>query len=123
MTSRILLADPDAAAAGSWKSALEQEEYAVTLASTAAEAFEAASHHPFDLAVIDARLLEGAEASLLHFIISRSPAIRLVLVSAPQDAAQALRAGQQVAALSLLKPVRAEDLLVVLNKLRATAGE
>lgn len=123
MTSRILLADPDASAAGSWKSALEAEGYAVTLAPTAPEAFEAASHHPFDYAVIDARLLEGAEASLLHFLLSRSPAIRLVLVSAPQDAAQALRAGQQVAALSLLKPIRAEDLLVVLNKLRAAERE
>src|SRR5437762_2549306 len=101
MTSRILLADPDAGAAGSWKSALEREGYAVTLAPTAPEAFEAASHAQFDYAVIDARLLEGAEASLLHFLISRSPAIRLVLVSTAQDAAQALRAAQQVAALSL----------------------
>jgi len=123
IASRILLADQDEGATGPWRAALEREGYSVTLAPTGPEAFEASSRAQFDYAVIDARLLEGAEASLLHFLLSRSPAIRLVIVSTPADAAQAMRAGQQVAALSLLKPVRAEDLTVVLNKLRASAGE
>lgn len=123
MPTRILIVEPDSAAAGALESVLAGEGYRVTLAKSGKEALEAASKSPFEFFVIDASALEKEEVSLLHFLRSRSPHAFFVLTYTPQDAELAVRAAQHGPVLSLLKPVRPDDLRAVLNRLKVREEE
>ena len=122
MALRTLIAEPDRQVAEGWREALEAEGHRVTLAQSGAE-FEAASRSAWDLAVIDVRVLGREEASLLHFLRTRSPRAHVVLTAVPQDAERALRAALQTASVSLLKPIRPADLVIVLKKLSGAVAE
>ena len=121
MPLRTLIAEPDRGVAEGWREALEADGHRVTLAQSGGE-FETASRSSWDLAVIDVRVLGQEEASLLHFLRTRSPRAQVVLTAAPQDAELALRAARSTASVSLLKPIRAADLVVVLRKLAAAGS-
>jgi DNA-binding NtrC family response regulator len=123
MAFRILLAESDRDAVQILKPALESEGYQVRIAASAEEAMDAASHSPFEFFILEVKMLGTEEMSLLHFIRTRSPQARLILISDPADAGIALRAAQQTAAISLLKPVRPDDLLTVLSKIRSVRTE
>ncbi len=123
MAVRILLAEPDQTIAEPLRVALEADGYQVTYVKSGPEVLEVASRSPFDFFVLEVKVIGKEEVSLLHFLRSRYPRAHLVLISDPEDAEQALRAAQQGAALSFLKPVKPEALLTVLNRLNPSPGE
>ncbi len=119
MPTRILIAEPDSSVAAPLRHVLEAEGHVVTVAKSGKEALEIASKASFELFVIEVKVLEKEEVSLLHFLRSRSPHASLVLLSDPGEADLAVRAAEQGAALSMLKPVKPEALLAIINRLRS----
>jgi len=122
MDIRVMLAEPDSALADSLGRALESEGHRVTTVHTGAEAFEAAARSSFDIFVLDARLAEQEEASLLDFLRARHPRSRVILTSEPRDAELALRASRQGAVISVMKPVRPSDLAAIVTRLGSGIG-
>jgi len=118
MEFRVLLAEPDAALVEPVRESLEGEGYRVSTVKTAGGLLDAVSRHTFEFLVADARLLESGEVPLLYFLASHNPNTQVVVTFSAADASQALKAAQQGAHLSLLKPYRPQDLLTVLGKLR-----
>jgi len=123
MEFRVLLAEPDAALAEPVRESLEGEGYLVSPVKTAGELLDAVSRHSFEFLVADARLLEAGEVPLLYFLASHNPNTQVVVTFTASEAGQALRAAQQGAHLSLLKPYRPQDLLTVLGKLRGVVEQ
>jgi two-component system nitrogen regulation response regulator GlnG/two-component system response regulator HydG len=118
MEFRVLLAEPEAALAGPVRESLEGEGYRVSPVKTAGELLDAVSRHSFEFLVTDASLLDAGEVPLLYFLASHNPNTQVIVTFNASEAGKALRASQQGAHLSLLKPYRPQDLLTVLGKLR-----
>lgn len=123
MEFRVLLAEPDPGLAGPVRESLEGEGYRVSSVKTAEELLDAVSRHPFEFLVVDARLLGSGEVPLLYFLASHNPNTQVIVTFTASEAGAALRASQQGAHLSLLKPYRPQDLLTVMGKLRGVVEQ
>jgi len=96
-SARLLLVDDDEAAGTLLAEVLEREGYAVVVASSAQEAFEAfARRGPFDAVLTDLRMPEASGLDLLAQLRSRDPEALVLVLTAFGDAAaagEAIRAG------------------------------
>ena len=93
---RILLVEDHADTAAMMQRLLARRGYAVTLATTLAEARSAAASYPFDLLISDLGLPDGSGLDLVRELKSRPsklPAIALSGYGMPDDARKSLEAG------------------------------
>lgn len=116
--SRVLLADGDVGRRATLQVALGQR-YGVETASTSVEALTRAAGGRFDVAVLDAPVLDGALARLVGLVRGRAPGIKTIVVAARRD----LRARRQAELLGVDAVLaRPAPTRVLLDRLATLAG-
>ncbi len=116
---RILLVEDHADTAAMMRRLLGRRGYAVTLATTVAEALQAATSQPFDLLISDLGLPDGSGLDLMRDLAScpaRLPGIALSGYGMPDDARKSLDAGFLE---HLTKPVAMERLWATIDRVLA----
>jgi DNA-binding NtrC family response regulator len=113
---RILVVDDDEAIVESIKTLLEAEDYLVETASTGLEALEKTEKKSYDLALLDIRLpdIEGTE--LLVEMHEGTPRMMKIMVTGHASLENAVESVNLGADAYLMKPVRPEELLRVVEE-------
>lgn len=113
---RILVVDDDEAIVESIKTLLEAEDYLVETASTGLEALEKTEEKSYDLALLDIRLpdIEGTE--LLVEMHEGTPRMMKIMVTGHASLENAVESVNLGADAYLMKPVRPEELLRVVEE-------
>ncbi len=119
---RILLVEDHADTALMMQRLLARRGYVVTLATTLAEALEAAQSRTYDLLLCDVGLPDGSGLDLMRTLSSRSPKLPGVALSGygmPDDARRSLDAGFLA---HLSKPVAMERLWATIDQVLASCA-
>ena len=116
MENKILLVDDDEHILIILNRILERAGYAVETAKTAAEAIKKIQQTSFDLALIDIRLPD-AEGTDLLMKIPKTSNIAKVIITGYSTAEYGEKAADYGADDFLVKPVKSEELLEVVNRL------
>ncbi len=114
--ARVLVADDDASSRAGLATLLRQEGFEVELASDGAEALERLPAVAPDILLTDLRMprLDGLE--LLKHARETAPDLIAVLMTAHSEVDTAVRALQEGAEDYLTKPLRIEELVVILSR-------
>ncbi|MFA5940596.1 MAG: sigma-54 dependent transcriptional regulator [Sinimarinibacterium sp.] len=117
---RVLLIDDDMAVLRAFRRALEDAGHQVVVAHTGAEADAAVQRSVFDVCALDVHLGEESGLDLLPQLREAAPWMRVVMVTAANDAAAAIAAIRAGAADYLTKPCPPEELLHAVGQQLAT---
>ena len=113
---RILVVDDDEAIIRSFKEILESKGYLVEMAKTGLEALEKSETQRYDLALLDIKLpdIEGTE--LLVEIHEDTPRMMKVMITGHASLENAVESLNLGADAYLMKPVRPEELLRIVEE-------
>ncbi len=106
---RVLVVDDERFFREAIRELLEDDGIAVRLASTAAEALEAAEDPSIGVAVLDIQLPDQSGLTVLRLLRERRPALRVVMLSAHTDQEYVLEALRLGACDYLAKPLHEEE--------------
>ena len=118
----ILLVEDHADTALMMRRLLARRGYAVTVATTLAEATDAVNAHAFDLLLSDVGLPDGSGLDLVRMLSLRSPKLPAIALSGygmPDDVRKSLEAGFLA---HLSKPVAMERLWATIDRVLTTCA-
>lgn len=117
MTQRhVLIVDDDQAICDLLKEVLE-EEYAVTLASTGAEALEKVRETEYDLLLLDVRLPDADGLAVMQELFGMGKDIPIIVITAHGTSNTAIQAVQAGAYDYLVKPLEMSEVEIVVRRL------
>jgi DNA-binding NtrC family response regulator len=113
---KILVVDDDESIRSTVKAILQEEGYAVDLASTGQEAIQMTRENKYNVALLDIRLpdIEGVE--LLSLLEDGVPRIRKIMVTGYPSIQNSVAAVNKRADAYLIKPVDPDNLLAVVQE-------
>jgi two-component system, chemotaxis family, CheB/CheR fusion protein len=119
---RILLVEDHADTTLMMQRLLARRGYAVTVATTLAEAMQAVESRTFDLLLADLGLPDGSGLDLMRTVASRTPTLPAIALSGygmPEDARKSLDAGFLA---HIPKPVAIERLWAAIDRALASCA-
>ena len=116
MTTRILLADDDAALRRVLQFKLQKQGYVVTTAADGTGALDALTRDRFDLLISDMRMPNMTGIELLEQVRTVQPDLEVILITAHAEVAQAVQAVKLGAFDYLTKPFDDDRLFVAIDK-------
>jgi DNA-binding NtrC family response regulator len=120
----VLVVDDDTGCAQSLALILEQDEHHATTVPSAEAALALLDTRVFDLIITDVRMDGMSGLQLLGILHEQAPEVPVVVITAFSDVPPAVEAMRGGARDFMLKPLRREDVLRVVNKeLKASQGE
>lgn len=120
---RVLVVDEEKTTRTTLSACLEAMGCRVTALSTASEALAALGRQPFDLAFLDLRLKEMSGLDLLPKLLSLSPHLHIVMITAYATIETAVEAIKRGARDYLTKPITLEQIRDLLNRLAARLSD
>ena len=115
-TSRILVAEDEAIARENFAHALTRKGHEVTLAENGRNALRALDSGEFDVLVTDLRMPDADGMQLLEYIKANAPDTEVVILTGYATVETAVDAMRKGAFQYLSKPVRLEELCLVVGK-------
>ncbi|MCA1959530.1 MAG: response regulator [Desulfomonile sp.] len=119
-TKTVLIVDDDANLCDSLDDIFTDEGYTVVVAQSCAQALNLAQQSAFEVAILDLRLPDGPGIELIERLRTINPDCMCVLMTAFADLQSAIEAVDKGAAHYLVKPVRPEDLIQLVDRLFET---
>jgi len=116
----VLIVDDDANLCDSLDDIFTDEGYAVVAAQSCAQALNLAQQSGFEVAILDLRLPDGSGTELIDRLRRINPNCMCILMTAFADLQSAIAAVDKGASHYLIKPVRPEDLLQLVDRLFET---
>jgi NtrC-family two-component system response regulator AlgB len=117
---RILIIDDEKSVRSALTAALESMRHQVTTAANGALALHALRHNDFEVVLLDMRLSEESGLELLDEILTISPRIAVILVTAYATVETAVSAVKRGAFDCLQKPCTPEQLRQLLERVEQT---
>jgi DNA-binding NtrC family response regulator len=119
-TKTVLVVDDDVNLCDSLGDILTDEGYVVVAAQSCAHALDLARRSPFQVAILDQRLPDGLGTDLIEKLRDINPDCMCVLMTAFAELQSAVEAVDKGASHYLIKPVRPDDLLQIIDRLFET---